>query len=473
MNSLVQPLLDLAYQYTGCHYTDIRPLPQSGSHRRYFRITFEKGDNIMGVYNSDIRENEAFFHLTEIFTQCNIRVPSLLAIDESRCYYLLNDLGDETLYSFLTQHRQGEDIDNECIAYYKKVLEALPQLQMACQDIDFGLAYPRHSFDHQSMLWDLNYFKYYFLKLTHVKFDEQLLEDDFQTLINFLLEADQHYFLFRDFQSRNIMLHQGEVFFIDYQGGRKGALQYDLASLLYDGKADIPQAIRDELFEFYLDTLSKMIPINRTDFLQYYNAFALIRILQAMGTYGFRGYYERKSHFLLSIPYAVRNIRYLLEHKLLDIDIPELKKALTGIVESAELSAFPPEEKELTVSVNSFSYKRGIPHDLSVSGGGFVFDCRALPNPGREKQYRELNGKDEPVIHYLEHYTETEAFKKHVYALVDSSINNYIARNFTHLMVNFGCTGGQHRSVYFAECMAQHLRTKYPKIKVELRHREQ
>lgn len=470
MNLNTQPLLDLAYQYAACRCTDIEPLPQSGSHRRYFRMKFENRENIIGVYNHDIRENEAFFHLTEVFMQKGIRVPSLLAIDKSKSYYLLNDLGDETLYSFLTQHRQGDEIDQEAIAYYKKVLKTLPSLQMASQNIDFGFAYPRHTFDRQSMLWDLNYFKYYFLKLANIAFDEQLLENDFNMLIMFLLKADSHYFLFRDFQSRNIMLYQGEVFFIDYQGGRQGALAYDLASLLYDGKADIPPATRDELLEFYLDTLSETIRVNRSDFIKHYNAFVLIRILQAMGTYGFRGYYERKSHFLLSIPYAVRNIRYLLENNLLSIEIPELKRVLTAITESAELSTFTSEQEGLTVTVNSFSYKKGIPHDLSVHGGGFVFDCRALPNPGREKQCRKLNGKDEPVIRYLENYSESKEFKQHVYALIEMSVNNYMERNFTHLAVNFGCTGGRHRSVYFAECMAQYLREKYPDIKVVVKH---
>ena len=470
MNFHITPLLDLAHQYTGYRCADIEPLPQSGSNRLYYRIKLENHNHVIGVYNHDIRENEAFFHLTEVFTRRNIRVPSLLAIDKNRYCYLLNDLGNETLYSFLTQHRQGEDIDNECIAYYKKVLTTLPQLQMSYQDIDFGFAYPRHSFDRQSILWDLNYFKYYFLKLADIAFDEQLLENDFQTLITFLLEADHRYFLFRDFQSRNIMLHQGEPFFIDYQGGRQGALQYDIASLLYDGKANIPPTLRDELLEFYLDTISKTVLINRIDFLKYYHAFVLIRILQAMGTYGFRGYYERKSHFLLSTPYAIRNIRYLLDNNLLTIDIPELKRTLKAIAESTELSSFTSEQQGLTVTVNSFSYKKGIPHDLTVNGGGFVFDCRALPNPGREKQYRELNGKDELVIRYLENHPETEEFKRNVYALIDASVDNYIERNFTHLMVNFGCTGGQHRSVYFAECMAQHLRLKYPKIEVIVKH---
>jgi aminoglycoside/choline kinase family phosphotransferase len=433
-------------------------------------MKFKKHNNIIGVYNSNIRENEAFFYLTEVFMQCHICVPTLFIIDKSRCYYLLNDLGDETLYSFLTQHRQGDHIDDECIAYYKKTLSVLVQLQMISQDINFDFAYPRHSFDKQSMMWDLNYFKYYFLKLANVAFDEQLLENDFQTLIAFLLEAGQDYFLFRDFQSRNIMLHQGKVFLIDYQGGRKGALQYDLASLLYDGKANIPPAIRDELFNFYLDALSKTITVNRSDFIKYYNAFVLIRILQAMGTYGFRGYYERKAHFLLSIPYAVRNICYLLKHNFLDINIPELKRVLTNITESSELPSLSTEQEGLTVTVNSFSYKKGIPHDWSVNGGGFVFDCRALPNPGRKKQYSKLNGTDKVIIRYLESYPETDEFKQHAYALIDASVNNYIERNFTHLMVNFGCTGGQHRSVYFAECMAQHLRIKYPEIRVVLNH---
>lgn len=466
-----QLLKKLASSYCSDDSPQIDKIPQSGSNRLYFRITFQNRPSIIGVYNDDVRENEAFFSLTETFLSKGIKVPQILAIDQSRCYYLLNDLGDETLYSFLTVHRVGEKLGEEVMQYYRKVLQTLPKIQTATDAIDFSVCYPRHAFDRQSMQWDLNYFKYYFLKLANIPFDEQLLEDDFNTFIDFLLKADNHYFLYRDFQSRNIMLHEREPYFIDYQGGRKGPLQYDIASLLYDGKADIPPEIRKELLEVYLDELQKTVPCDRSDFLLYYDSFVLIRILQALGTYGFRGYYEKKSHFLLSIPYAIRNIRYLLQNGFFPVKVPHLMSVLEKLTLKEELSEMENTD-QLTVTVNSFSYKKGIPQDLSVNGGGFVFDCRALPNPGRDKAYRNLTGRDPEVIQYLQEYEEVEKFKEHIFALIDGSVDNYLSRHFTHLMVNFGCTGGQHRSVFFAEAMAKHLAEKYPEVRVKLKHRE-
>ncbi|MBP5710524.1 MAG: phosphotransferase, partial [Bacteroidales bacterium] len=326
-------------------------------------------------------------------------------------------------------------------------------------------------FDRQSMQWDLNYFKYYFLKLAGISFDEQLLEDDFQKLIDFLLQAGNFYFLFRDFQSRNIMIFNNEPYFIDYQGGRRGALQYDIASLLYDGKADLSPDLRNELLEFYLSELSNYIPVRHDEFLQFFDAFALIRIMQAFGTYGFRGYYEKKAHFLLSIPYAIRNIKYILDNCHLQLEIPELFSALRKITES-ELSNLSMEVSDkLTVEINSFSYKKGIPMDYSGNGGGFVFDCRALPNPGREKFYQDFTGKDKVVADYLEKYDEVSDFKDSVFALVKQSVDNYLERKFNHLSVSFGCTGGQHRSVYFAESLSEYLQKTYKqKIKVILQH---
>ena len=357
--------------------------------------------------------------------------------------------------------------------YYKKVVAALPKFQMtAKKGLDMSVAYPRAAFDRQSMQWDLNYFKYYYLKMAYIPFNEQLLEDDYQRFMDYLLNVDDNYFLYRDFQSRNIMVYQDDVWFIDYQGGRKGALQYDIASLLYDAKADLSPEIRQELLECYMDHLTQYIPIDRKQFTAYFNAFSLIRIMQAMGAYGYRGYFERKAHFLQSAPYAIRNIRYLLSQNALPDNLPELRRVLQTVVDSY---AEPVKESSdiLTVTVQSFSFKKGIPEDKSGNGGGFVFDCRALPNPGREKRYASFTGKDDCVKEYLEQYKEVETFVNHVCALVDMSVDNYLERKFTHLTANFGCTGGQHRSVYFAERTATHLREKYPQIAVELLHREQ
>src|ERR1019366_599468 len=193
------------------------------------------------------------------------------------------------------------------IAAYRKVVEVLPRFQVeARHDINYKVCYPRTSFDRQSIAWDLNYFKYYFLRLAGIPFNEQALEDDFSRLTKFLLGADRNYFLYRDFQSRNVMWRDGHPYFLDYQGGRRGALQYDIASLLYDGKADLPPELRQQLLNHYLDTLAGFIKLDRSEFMQHYHAYVYVRIMQALGAYGFRGFYERKAHFLESVPYALK-----------------------------------------------------------------------------------------------------------------------------------------------------------------------
>ena len=466
---LEQALLLLAKKIDP-HFCRIEKLPQSGSNRQYFRIFAEK-ETIIAVFNHDVKENNAFFSFTHFFLSQRINIPKIIMVDETQQYYLLEDLGNETLFAFLTAHRDKEMIDETVISYYKKVLQQLPLLQLAGKKgIDFSVCYPRFAFDKQSMLWDLNYFKYYFLKLVNIPFDEQLLEDDFQRFIEFLLETEQDYFMFRDFQSRNIMLCRNEPYFIDYQGGRKGALQYDVASLLYDGKADLPPQLREELLHFYLEQLSKHISINREDFCKYYHGFVLIRILQALGTYGFRGYYEKKSHFLLSIPFAVKNLKYLLPKLEFASKIPTLLSIIQNITESEFVASCSFPENMLTVTVSSFSYKKGMPQDMSSHGGGFVFDCRALPNPGRFPEYQNATGKDKSVIDYLEGFEEVKHFQDLTTQLISQSIDNYLERNFSHLTVNFGCTGGQHRSVYFAEKTAEYLKKRYPKVNVVLVH---
>ena len=331
--------------------------------------------------------------------------------------------------------------------------------------------YPRPQFDKQSMMWDLNYFKYYFLKLARIHFDEQALEEDFQTFTDYLLQTDIDYFLYRDFQSRNIMLKDGKPYFIDYQGGRRGALHYDLASLLFDAKADMPDSVRKSLLGFYIITVSKYIKVEPEQFKRYFYGYVLIRIMQAMGSYGFRGFYEKKEHFLQSIPYALNNLASILSTVRFPIKIPALLDALENVIRSKRLQQISTEQKLLTVTINSFSYKRGIPIDVSGHGGGFVFDCRAIHNPGRYEQYRDLTGKDKKVIEFLDKEAEIRLFMKNVISIVDQSVEKYIKRKFTNLMVSFGCTGGQHRSVYCAEELARHLKNKY-RIKLVLRHLE-
>ena len=466
-------LTQMVTENTGNQPMACVPLAQSGSHRRYYRFTFGDGGTLIGVYNDDVAENRAFFEYTRFFAGQGLNVPTLLAVNEDEKHYLLNDLGTQTLYDKLCEVRKDGGDFQEVLNDYRKVVAALPKFQMTAKEgLDMSVAYPRAAFDRQSMQWDLNYFKYYYLKMAYIPFNEQLLEDDYQRFMDYLLAVDDDYFLYRDFQSRNIMVYQDDVWFIDYQGGRKGALQYDIASLLYDAKADLAPEIREELLDCYLDHLEQHIPVDRQQFKACFNAFSLIRIMQAMGAYGYRGYFERKAHFLQSVPYAIRNMRYLLEHNALPANLPELRHVLQTVVDSY---AEPVKENPdmLTVTVQSFSFKKGVPEDPSGNGGGFVFDCRALPNPGREKRYATFTGKDDCVKEYLEQYQEVETFVDHVCALVDMSVDNYLERKFTHLTVNFGCTGGQHRSVYFAERTAAHLREKYGQIAVEVRHREQ
>ena len=463
-------LTQMVTENTGNQPMACVPLAQSGSHRRYYRFTFGDGGTLIGVYNDDVAENRAFFEYTRFFARQGLNVPTLLTVNEDEKHYLLNDLGTQTLYDKLCEVRKDGGDFQEVLNDYRKVVAALPKFQMtAKKGLDMSVAYPRAAFDRQSMQWDLNYFKYYYLKMAYIPFNEQLLEDDYQRFMDYLLAVDDDYFLYRDFQSRNIMVYQDDVWFIDYQGGRKGALQYDIASLLYDAKADLSPEIREELLDCYLDHLEQHIPVDRQQFKACFNAFSLIRIMQAMGAYGYRGYFERKAHFLQSVPYAIRNMRYLLEHNALPANLPELRHVLQTVVDSyAEPVKKNPDK--LTVTVQSFSFKKGVPEDPSGNGGGFVFDCRALPNPGREKRFATFTGRDDCVKEYLEQYREVETFVNHVCALIDMSVDNYLERKFTHLTVNFGCTGAQHRSVYFAERAAAHLRDKYPQIVVELRH---
>lgn len=447
-------------------------LPPSGSYREYYRIN-GRNKSAIGVYNSDDKENVAFIEFTKHFKSKQLPVPQIYQQDLINHIYLQEDLGDTTLYAFLQGMRKGKDFPEELKLFYKKTLKNLILFQInGHEGLDYNYCYPRKAFDKQSMLWDLHYFKYYFLKLARIPFDEQLLEDDYHRLIAFLMGAEQEYFLYRDFQSRNIMVVEDEPCFIDYQGGRKGALQYDVASLLYDAKADIPDHLRKELLEYYIDQLSEFKSIDKPQFIKHYYGYVLIRIMQAMGAYGFRGFYEKKEHFLKSIPYAINNLKYLLGIIDFKDQMPTLFVALSNVTESEELMNIANESETLTVRINSFSYKRGIPVDVSGNGGGFVFDCRAIHNPGRYPEYADKTGMDEEVIAFFAKEPEMATFLNDVYSIVDKSVEKYISRSFKHLMVNFGCTGGQHRSVYSAERLMAHLLSKY-KVKVELKHIEQ
>lgn len=453
----------------------IDKLPVSGSQRDYYRIT-GTASRAIGTINTDREENEAFVSFSKHFHSMGLAVPEIYIANLDKHAYLQEDLGEVALFDFRQSMRKTGDFPDELTKVYKTVLTELQKFQIpGSEGLDYSVCYPRSAFDRQSMQWDLSYFKYYFLKLANIPFNEQDLEDNFSVLIDYLLAQDTGYFLYRDFQSRNIMLRDGKPFFIDYQGGRKGALQYDVASLLYDSKADIPPGVREELLEHYITGLKDYPGVNRDAFLESYYAYVLIRIMQAMGAYGFRGFYEKKIHFLQSIPYALKDLKWILENIKLSIEIPTLLKVFEQVLTAPRLKHFQDKEgraSTLTVSINSFSYKHGIPDDPSGHGGGYVFDCRVITNPGRLQQYKLLNGKDKPVRDFLDHQTDVHEFLSSVFALTDMSVDKYEKRNHTHLTISFGCTGGQHRSVYCAEKLAEHLRESQ-NVKISLWHREQ
>src|SRR5579864_8333753 len=443
----------------------------SGSGRKLMRLTSGKVTAIGVIYNVR-EENVAFLEFSKHFRRQGLPVPEIYAENLSKGAYLEEDLGDITLFDFLSAHRAGPDIAGPVIEAYRKVVAVLPRFQVeAGRGVNYSLCYPRSSFDRQSITWDLNYFKYYFLRLAGIPFNEQALEDDFGRLTEFLLRADSDYFLYRDFQSRNVMLREGQPWFVDYQGGRKGALQYDIASLLFDAKADLPPELRQDLLNHYLSALQRHVKIERETFMRHYYAYVYVRILQALGAYGFRGFYERKAHFLQSVPYALKNLRWLSHNVKLPFALPTLMEAFNSMLASEKLQHLASEADVLTVRVLSFSFHRGLPKDESGHGGGFVFDGRCLPNPGREERFKTLTGRDAPVIDYLNQEQSVHQFLASVMSLVDASVGNYQQRGFKSLMISFGCTGGQHRSVFLAEQLAKHFRATNG-VEVAVRHLE-
>ena len=440
-----------------------------GSGRKIIRLSAGPRTAIGILYNVR-EENAAFLAFSKHFRRHGLPVPEIYAEDLDHGSYLEEDLGDTTLFEFLSKNRTGATVAPQVVEAYRKVVAVLPRFQVeAARDLDYSVCYPIASFDRQSISWDLNYFKYYFLRLAGIPFNEHALEDDFNRLTDFLLSAPRDYFLYRDFQSRNIMLRDGQPYFLDYQGGRKGALQYDIASLLYDAKADLPPELRQQLYFDYLRALEKFIPVDREAFLHYFYAYVYVRIMQALGAYGFRGFYERKIHFLQSVPYALKNLRWLLHQTELSIQLPTLMAAFQSMLASEKLQSLAHDADKLVVRVFSFSFHQGLPQDETGNGGGFVFDGRSLPNPGREERFKSLTGQDAPVIDYLNQQDSVHQFLASVLSLVDATITSYQQRGFKNLMVSFGCTGGQHRSVYLAEQLARRLRTRNG-LEVALRH---
>ena len=446
-----------------------------GSDRSYRRLLSEDGRSAIGAVGPDHEENRAFISFTRSFRSIGLPVPELYAADEDNGIYLMEDLGDSTLFSALEEARDVEQggFPASMIAVYRDVIGCLPRFQVEGHRVaDYTVAYPHAEFDRRSITWDLNYFKYHFLKLAHVPFNEARLEKDFETLTEILLGASREFFLYRDFQSRNVMVTAAGPRFIDYQGGRRGALPYDVASLLYDAKAAIPDAVREELLRHYLEQLESLVEVDRATFSTAYRGFVVARIAQALGAYGYRGFFERKPRFLRSVPFAARNLAGILTEGLPG-EMPELERVFGRIADTwgsgQEASGSQP---SLTVYVRSFSYRRGYPEDRSGHGGGHVFDCRAIPNPGRESEFKLLTGLDEGVAAHLSGMREAEEFLDQTSRLTLAQVDEYRRREFDHLSVSFGCTGGQHRSVYFAERLAEQLRRSFPDVRVVLEHRE-
>jgi len=459
----------LYLQHFGCSAQLTTRLPASGSNRSYYRISGDAG-NVIGALGTDFDENNAFISLARHFRSKGINVPQVYAVSEDGMAYLQEDLGDESLYDKLAHGRECGQYSEEEIQLMCKVVRALPKIQfIAAQDLDYNICYPDKEFNSRLVDFDLNYFKYCFLKTSGVEFNEIRLQDDFDALQDDLLDDFGGTFMYRDFQARNILWHQDKPWFIDFQGGRRGPMFYDIASFVWQASSHFSPSVKKRLTDAYLDALKQYATIEEKVFHEKFRLFSLYRTLQVLGAYGFRGLYEKKSHFIKSIPYAINNLRELLAEPF--GRYPYLSKVLKELI-SSYAGGSEDIFDGLTVEVRSFSYHRGIPEDRSGNGGGFVFDCRALHNPGRYEQYRNLCGRDSEVISFLEENSEISAFLNEAYAMSERHVANFIERGFDNMQINFGCTGGRHRSVYCAEHMAKRLKEQFPQLRVKLTHRE-
>lgn len=462
------PLTDLFSSHTGQAGPTLEALPSSGSNRKYFRLSTDQ-ISLIGVYGESREENHAFIHLANHFLTQGLNVPKVVAVSADELFYLQEDLGDTVLFDLIRGGRATGVFSHEEKELLHKTISHLADFQyLGARGLDFSICYPLPTFNHRSVMWDLNYFKYSFLKTTGMDFREDLLENDFEKMAGLLLKDPTDTFMYRDFQSRNVMLVDGNPYFIDFQGGRKGPVYYDVASFLWQAKAGFPAELRDELITTYIASLKKFRPVDEASFLKQLRQFVLFRTLQVLGAYGFRGYFEKKPHFIQSVPFALNNLRELLKDGF--DEYPYLSRILH---EMTNLKQFADTRKrELEVRVYSFAYKKGVPDDQSGNGGGYVFDCRAINNPGKYERYNNVTGLDEPVIKFLEEDGEIVTFLDTLYPLIDQHVKRYQERNFTNLMISFGCTGGQHRSVYAAQRMAEHISGKFG-VKVSLIHREQ
>lgn len=462
-------LKQLFEKYTGQTATEITEMNSSGSNRRYFRIRGGRV-SVVGVIGTNKDENNAFISLSKHFGEKGINVPKVLAVSTDGMFYIQEDLGDSVLYNEVSHGRESGEYSSYERDLLCKVVEKLPKIQFkGAEGLDFNVCYPEPAFGERMILFDLNYFKYCFLKATGLDFNEVLLQDDFEKFKADLLEDMGDTFMYRDFQARNVMLKDDVPYFIDFQGGRKGPIYYDVASFIWQARARYPEDLKQEMLSAYLRSVRTYLPdLDEGYFREKLRQFVLFRNLQTLGAYGFRGYFEKKPHFLASVPFAIDNLRRLLRTPF--DKYPYLNEVLSKLTRMQQFYEIA-EDKRLEVSIYSFAYKKGVPVDTSGNGGGYVFDCRAVNNPGKYEYYRQFNGMDKEVIKFLEDDGEILFFLDNVYRLVDVHVKRFIERKFTHLQVCFGCTGGQHRSVYCAEHLAEHLAKKFD-IKISITHRE-
>jgi RNase adapter protein RapZ len=476
MQEAVESIRSLYKKWSGNEVVSVDVLPQSGSERRYFRLHETGGNTLIGTFGANVKENDAFIYFSEKFYKQNLPVANIYAISEDRMFYLQEDFGDRSLIDCLEK-------DGYTPAVYRLFQKSLQALATLHVQGDAGLDYDRcltnKEFGKQAIMADLLYFKYYFLDALRKPYDKQKLIDDFEALSNYLTHTEYKYFMFRDFQSRNILVKPGDsIHFIDYQGGMKGAPQYDVASMLWQARANLPDEWKENLLQDYIAALEKEVntKVNKSIFKSQYNGYVMIRLLQVLGAYGFRGLFERKAHFLTSIPLALTNLKWFIHHQSIGIALPEFRRVLDICVDDEIIQQFTPvqatAETKLAIRINSFSYKKGMPDDHNGHGVGFVFDCRGILNPGRMEEYKTLTGRDKAVKDFLEQQTKMPEFLNSVFDVVDITVTDFLKRDFEALQISFGCTGGQHRSVYAADALARHLRNKF-KVKVLLTHREQ
>ncbi|MDO5443196.1 MAG: RNase adapter RapZ [Bacteroidia bacterium] len=463
------PIEELFFSYTGVRPADCVRLSPSGSRRSYFRLSGPEG-SVIGVQGTDKDENHAFITIASHLKGKGIAVPEVLAVSADGMCYLQNDLGDTLLYDVLAGSRSRGEYGEEDSKLLCRVMSMLPKIQFrGAEGLDFNVCYPTSSLNARMVDFDLNYFKYCFLKPSSVEFNEERLQDDFDALKHDIMAEPMDVFMYRDFQARNVMMKDGEPWFIDFQGGRRGPVYYDVASFVWQAKAAYPEPLKRRMVDAYIDALSEYRPVDRDEFMSKLRIFVLFRTLQVLGAYGFRGRIEKRAHFLESIPYALANLRELLREPF--VQYPYLSEVLSKLSEEGPAPARAADDGRLEVHIYSFSFKKGIPEDFSGNGGGYVFDCRSVHNPGKYERFRRSTGLDADVQEFLETDGEIFPFLESAFSLVDAHVSRFVERGFSHMQVSFGCTGGQHRSAYSAQKLAEHLAGR-PGVKVHLTHRE-